>query len=127
MRDGTSKAKWGLDILFKQEHNSCTNELDEFSNQRIQIIKIESKIPLIIFNVYLPSSSLPDADYEATLALLSAAIEKYSSEAACILLGDFNRSLFRNSSSARKFRIFCSDLGVLTYQHTTHKMELKAE
>ena len=24
LRDGTSKAKWGLDILFKQEHNSCT-------------------------------------------------------------------------------------------------------
>ena len=119
LRQGTTKAKWGLDTLFKKEHNSCTNELDEFSNQRIQVIKINSNIPLIIINVYLPSSSLPEADYEATLVLLSVAIEKYSSEAACILSGDFNRSLFRKSSNDKKFQQFCSEMGLLPAEGST--------
>ena len=69
--------------------------------------------------MYLPSSSLPEADYEATLVLLSVVIEKYSSEAACILSGDFNRSLFRKSSTDKKFQQFCSEMGLLPAEGST--------
>jgi hypothetical protein len=95
--------------------------MEEFSNQRIQIISINNEIPLIIINVYLPSSSLPEADYEATLVLLSVAIERYSSEAACILSKDFNRSLFRNSPSDRKFQQFCTEMGLIPAEGNTNQ------
>ena len=75
----------GLDILFKEELSGYTNSLDEFSNQRIQTIKINNEVPMIIINVYLPSSSLPETDYDISLDILSVAIEKYSSEAALLL------------------------------------------
>ena len=118
---GTSKAKWGLDILFKEEHNSFTTSLDEFSNQRIQIIKINLGIPLIIINVYLPSSSIPETDYESCLTLLSVALERYSSEAACVLSGDFNRSLFRNTASDKKFQLLCTKMGLVPAEGTTDR------
>ena len=37
---GKEKAKWGLDILFKNELNSSVTPLPEHSNQRIQAVKL---------------------------------------------------------------------------------------
>ena len=54
---GNAKAKWGLDILFKKYLNSSINHLPEYSSPRIQIAKLDLDIPVVLINVYLPSSS----------------------------------------------------------------------
>ena len=89
------KAKWGLDILFKQTLNSSVTPLPEYSNHRVQVVKLSLEIPIIIVNVYLPSSSLPEAEYDEALCLLSTIIATYSNEAAVLLAGDWNSSLHR--------------------------------
>ena len=69
---GKEKAKWGLDILFKNELNCSVTPLPEHSNQRIQAVKLSLEIPIILINVYLPASSLPQQDYDDSLNLLSS-------------------------------------------------------
>ena len=101
------KAKWGLDILFKQSMNSSIKLLSEFSNQRVQVAKLSLEIPVIIVNVYLPSSSLPETDYDESLNLISSIIAAYSAEAAIILAGDWNSSLYRQNKRDKKFQKFC--------------------
>ena len=97
LRSGKEKAKWGLDLLYTKEMNSYVTPLPEHSNQRIQVLKISLEIPIILVNVYLPASSLPSQDYDDSLNLLSSVITHYQTEAAILLAGDFNRSLFRNN------------------------------
>ena len=69
---GTEKAKWGLDILFKKEMNSFVTPLTEHSSNRIQVLKLSLEIPVILINVYLPASSLPQDEYNESLNLLSS-------------------------------------------------------
>ena len=54
---GKAKAKWGLDVLYKKEVNSSVVPIAEFSNQRIQTIKLALEVPVILINVYLPAKS----------------------------------------------------------------------
>ena len=112
------KAKWGLDILFKQTLNSSVTPLSEYSNQRIQVIKLSLEIPIIIVNVYLPSSSLPESKYDEALSLLSTIITTYSNEAAILLAGDWNSSLYRQTVRDKKFQTFCQTDGLVTATHT---------
>ena len=110
--DGNAKAKWGLDILFKKSLNSSVSQLSEFSSPRIQIIKLDLDIPIIIINVYLPSTSCPESEYDTELAGLSAAIDTLATQRALLLAGDFNRSLHRNNPSEKKFHEFCHSEGL---------------
>ena len=82
---GNAKAKWGLDVLYKKCLNSSISHLPEFSSPRIQITKLDGEIPIILINVYLPSSSCPEAEYDAELARLSAALDTHSADGAIIL------------------------------------------
>ena len=79
------KAKWGLDFLFKHSMNSNVTPLPEFSNHRVQVIKLSLEIPIIIVNVYLPSSSLPESEFKESLSLLSTIISSYAADAAILL------------------------------------------
>ena len=116
---GNAKAKWGLDVLYKKCLNSSISHLPEFSSPRIQITKLDGEVPIILINVYLPSSSCPEAEYDAELARLSAALDTLSADGAIILWGDFNRSLFRTNQSDRKFQKFCDTQGLTPAQGTT--------
>ena len=116
---GNSKAKWGLDILFRKDLNSSISHPQEFSSPRVQIAKLNLDIPIILINVYLPSSSCPESEYDSELSRLSAALDAYSTEGAVILAGDFNRSLFRTNQSDRKFQKFCHTQGLTPAQCTT--------
>ena len=115
---GNEKAKWGLDILFKHTLNCAVTALPEFSNHRIQVIKLSLEIPIIIVNVYLPSSSLPESEYDESLSLLSTILTAYTMEAAILLAGDWNSSLYRNTARDRKFQTFCQTVGITTAAQT---------
>ena len=106
------KAKWGLDILFTNEMNSLVSPLPEHSNQRIQTVKISLEIPIILINVYLPASSLPQQVYDDSLNLLASVIANFQTEAAIFVAGDCNRSLFRNNPGDLKFQKFCKIIGL---------------
>ena len=114
----TSKAKWGLDVLFIKKLNSSVKVIESHSNQRIQLLQYQCEIPLILANVYLPSSSLPQSDYDECLNQLSSIFELFSTEGAIILSGDFNRSLFRTNSGDLKFQQFCQTHGLKTARST---------
>ena len=90
-----------------------------FLNFQAQITKLDGEVPIILSNVYLPSSSCPEAEYDAELARLSAALDTLSADGAIILSGDFNRSLFRTNQSDRKFQKFCDTQGLTPAQGTT--------
>ena len=107
------KAKWGLDTLFKHSMNSNVSTLPEFSNHRIQVIKLSLEVPIIIVNVYLPSSSLPESDYDESLSLLSTIIATYAVDAAILLAGDWNASLYRGTKRDKKFQSFCQADGLI--------------
>ena len=100
------KAKWGLDIFYRNSMNSSVTQLPEYSNQRVQVIKLSLEVPIIVVNVYLPSSSLPESDYES-LSFLSSIIEAYSTDAAILWDGDWNSSLYRQKKRDKKFQKFC--------------------
>jgi hypothetical protein len=72
----------------------------------------------IIVNVYLPSSSLPEAEYDEALCLLSTIISTYSNEAAVLLVGDWNSSLYRETSRDKKLQTFCQTDGLVPAVHT---------
>ena len=118
---GNQKAKWGLDILFKHELNSSVTPLPEFSNHHIQVIKLSMEIPMIIVNVYLPSSSSPESAYDDSLSLLSTIIKTYTTEAAILLAGDWNSSLYRSTARDEKFKKFCLTAGLITAQQTNEE------
>ena len=118
---GNSKAKWGLDILFKKNLNSSISHLPQFSSPRVQIVKLNLDVPIILINVYIPSSSCPESEYDAELARLSAAFDAHSTEGAIILFGDFNRSLYRANQSDRKFQKFCHTQGLTPAHGTTDR------
>ena len=109
---GTEKAKWRLDILYSKEMASFVTPLPEHSNQRIQVVKVSLEIPLIIINVYLPAYSLPQQDYDDYLNRLASILTMYETEAALLVSGDFNRSLFRNNPGDRIFQTFCHMTGL---------------
>ena len=106
------KAKWGLDVLYRNSMNSCVTQLPEYSNQRVQVIQLALEVPIIVVNVYLPSSSLPESDFDESLSLLSSIIEAYSTEAAILLAGDWNSSLYRQTKRDKKFQKFCQTDGL---------------
>ena len=118
---GSEKAKWGLDLLFKQKLNCSVEPLPEFSNHRIQVVKLSLEVPIIIVNVYLPSSSLPESEYDDSLSLLSTILTTYTPEAAILLAGDWNSSLYRSSARDRKFQTFCQTAGLITATRTDNK------
>ena len=95
--EGNTKAKWGLDILFKKSINSSIMQLSEYTSPRIQVIKLNLDVPVFLINVYLPSSSWPESEYDAELSGLSTALDTLATQGAVILAGDFNRSLHRNN------------------------------
>ena len=97
------KTKWGVDVLFKQSLNCSVTPLSSFSNQHVQVIKIALEILLIIVNVYLPSTSLPELKYDETLSLISTSITTYRNEAAILMAGDWNSSLYRQTVCDKKF------------------------
>ena len=115
---GNQKAKWGLDILFKHALNSSVTLLPEYSNHRIQVIKLSLEIPIIIVNVYLPSTSLPECEYDDSLTLLSTIITTYTAEAAILLSGDWNSSLYRTTARDKKFQTFCHTAGIFPADQT---------
>ena len=117
---GSEKAKWGLDLLFKQKLNCSVEPLPEFSNHRIQVVKLSLEVPIIIVNVYLPSSSLPESEYDDSLSLLSTILTTYTTEAAILLAGDWNSSLYRSTTRDRKFKTFCQTAGMLTATQTNN-------
>ena len=118
LNTGTSKAKWGLDVLFKKELNSSIDVIDSHSNQRIQILRYNCEIPLILVNIYLPSSSLPQTEYDTCLNQLSSIFEHFATEGAIFLAGDWNRSLFRKNPQDLKFQQFCKTHGLKTANGT---------
>ena len=71
--------------------------MPEYSNERIQVVKLSMEIPIIIVNVYLPSSSLPETDYDESLSLLSTIITNYTMEGAILMSGDWNSSLHKHT------------------------------
>ena len=93
--------------------------LPEYSNKRVQVVKLSLEVPIILINVYLPASSLPAQEYDDSLNLLSSIISNYQAEAAVFLAGDFNRSLFRNNQGDAKFQSFCKIAGLFTAAGTT--------
>ena len=115
------KAKWGLDILFKQSMNSSIMLLPEYSNQRVQVVKLSLEVPIIVVNVYLPSSSLPEPEYDEALCLLSSIIAAYSGDAAILLAGDWNSSLYRENKRDKKFQKFCQTDGLIPAVNTDEK------
>ena len=132
LTSGKEKAKWGLDILLTKEMNSFVTPLPEYSNQRVQVVKLSLEVPIILINVYLPASSLPAQEYDDSLNLLSSIISNYQAEAAVFLAGDFNRSLFRNNQGDAKFQSFCKIAGLFTAAGTTQlpimgTMDLKVQ
>ena len=112
------KAKWGLDILFKQSLNSSITPLLECSNARVQVVKLALEIPIIVVNVYLPSSSLPESEYDESLSLLSTIITNYTMDGAILLSGDWNSSLHRNTTRDIKFKTFCRKNGIFPASFT---------
>ena len=110
---GKEKAKWGLDILFTKEMNSFVSTLADYSSNRIQTVKLSLEIPVILVNVYLPASSLPQEEYEESLNLLSAIITRFEAEAVILVSGDFNRSLYRKNNGDIKFQHFCKSVGLI--------------
>ena len=116
---GSEKAKWGLDILYTKEMNSCVTPLVDYSSQRIQVVKLSLDVPIILINVYLPATSLSQQEYDDALNQLSAVINNYEADAAIFLAGDFNRSLFRNNPGDLKFKKFCSMSGIIPAAGTT--------
>ena len=92
--------------------NSFVSPLPEHSNQRIQTVKLTLEIPIILINVYLPASSLPQQEYDDSLNLLASVIANFQSEAAIFVAGDCNRSLFRNNPGDLKFQKFCKTVGL---------------
>ena len=110
---GKEKAKWGLDILYTKEMNSFVRPLLEQSNQRIQVVKLHLEVPVIIINVYLPSSSLPQQEYDDSLNFRAATLSNHEAEAAIFVIGEFYRSFFRNNPGDRKFQNFCQTVGLL--------------
>ena len=117
------KAKWGLDVLFKHSLNSNITPLDEFSNHRVQVIKLSLEVPIIIVNVYLPASSLPESEFDESLPLLSTIITTYAVEAAVLLAGDWNSSLFRKTKRDKKFQTFCQMDGLMISRHIMDTMD----
>ena len=117
--DGNAKAKWGLDVLYKKSLNSSISQLNEYPSPRIQIIKLNLDVPVILINVYLPSSSRPESEYDAELSGLSAALDTLATQGAVILAGDFNRSLHRNNPADKKFQKFCHTQGLAPAEGTT--------
>ena len=113
------KAKWGLDILYTKEMNSFITPLDDQSNPRIQVVKLSLDIPIILINVYLPASSLPQCEFDDAINQLSSIISNYQADAANLLSGDFNRSLYRKNPSDVKFQTFCSLAGIIPAAGTT--------
>ena len=91
---GLEKAKWGLDILYAKEMSCFITPLDEQSSPRIQVVKLSLEIPIILINVYIPASSLPQQEFDDAINKLSSVITNYEADAAILLSGDFNRSLF---------------------------------
>ena len=118
--EGNRKAKWGLDILLKKNFNSSISQLPDVSSPRIQIIKLSLSVPVILINVYLPSASRPESEYDAELARLSAALGAYITDGVVIISGDFNRSLHRSNPPDIKFQNFCHNQGLTPAQGTTH-------
>ena len=116
---GKEKAKWGLDMLYTKEMNSSIISLPEHSSKQIQNVKISLEIPIILINVYLPASSLPQEECDKSLNLLSSIITRYQAEAAILVAGDFNRSLFRNNQGDKKFQSFCKNSGLNPASGTT--------
>ena len=112
------KAKWGLDILYKHSMNSNVTPLPELSNQRVQVIKLSLEVPIILVNVYLPSTSLPETEYDESLSLLSTIISTYSADAAILLAGDWNSSLHRETNRDKKFKKFCQKDGLIPATNT---------
>ena len=99
---------------------SFVTPLSDHSNQRIQVLKLSLEVPIIIINVYLPASSLPQQEYDDSLNRLASILTTYETEAAVFLAGDFNRSLFRNNPGDRKFQTFCQSAGLIPATGTTH-------
>jgi exonuclease III len=91
---GNEKAKWGLDILYTKEMKSFVTPLLEQSNQTILVIKLT----IIIINVYLPSSSLPQKEYDDSLNFLAATLSNHEVETAIFVMGDFPDT--RNKSNS---------------------------
>ena len=92
--------------------SSFVSSIPDFSRNRIQTVKLLLEIPVILINVYLPASSLPQVDYEESLNLLSSAITRFASEAVVLVSGDFNRSLYRNNAGDIKFQNLCKTSGL---------------
>ena len=85
-------------------------------NQRIQVVKLNLEVPSIIINVYFPSSSLPQQEYDDSLNFLAATLSNHEAEAAIFVIGDFNRSLFRNNPGDQKFQNFCQTVAFSQHQ-----------
>ena len=100
--------------------NSNISQLEEFSNQHVQVIKLSLDIPIIVVNVYLPSTSLPESQYDESLSLLSTIISNYSPDAAILLAGDWNSSLHRNTKRDQKFQKFCQLDGLIPALNTNN-------
>ena len=92
--------------------------ITECSNEPIQVVKLSMDIPIIIVNVYLPSSSLPEYDYDDSLSFLSIIITNYTMDGAILLAGDWNSSLHRNTARDNKFQTFCHKHGVFPAART---------
>ena len=84
-----------------------------------QVPAFNLDVLVILINVYLPSSSRPESEYDAELAGLSAALDTLSTQGAVILAGDFNRSLHRNNPADKKFQKFCDTEGLTPVEGTT--------
>ena len=65
---GLERAKWGLDILWKKELSHQISILSDLSNPRFQVLQYNniSKTPLIIINVYLPTTA-NEAEYDSVI------------------------------------------------------------
>ena len=50
--EGNTKAKWGLDFLFKKSLNSLISQLNDYPSPHIQVMKLNLDVPVILINVY---------------------------------------------------------------------------
>ena len=108
-------------MIWKKTLNHCIEILGDLSDTRFQIVKMSAAgIPLIIINVYLPTTT-QEAEYDNCLENLLGLLPVLGAQAPVVLTGDWNASLGRATPTARdkKFGSFVTSAGLTPASYTT--------